>query len=394
MIGALLPRSGSLSYLGPVQEAAVAAAQASINAAGGVLGQPLAVVSADSGDVSTDVSGQSVPHLLSSQVTAVVGPSSSAVVNTVLAQLTGAGILVVTPAATGVGLGAGGAGGLFARTTPTDATVTRVLAAQLRAQGARRVGVVALGEAWSASVAPMLMADLRGSPTRVVAAATYPVGSTTVAPAVSTVLAAHPDAVVVVGAGQSAQVVAALRGVGLPSASPGEAASARPGPVAPDPRLFLMDTAVSTALYASLPTGTLAGAVGIAAGPGQSLALRTALAATSSGLTAEISAPETYDAVVLVALAAQQTASVGGVALAAGLRAVTTGQVRCGSYADCLAALKAGHTIRYLGASGPVAFTASGDRSVVSVGVYSFGPDNGFGNGPTAVLTGPAATLR
>ena len=50
MIGALLPESGSLSDLAPVQRAAVAAAPSRRERGRGVLGRPLRVVVADSGE--------------------------------------------------------------------------------------------------------------------------------------------------------------------------------------------------------------------------------------------------------------------------------------------------------------------------------------------------------
>ena len=53
-IGTLLPETGSLSFLGPPEFAAVDVAIKEINASGGVLGNPVANIRGDSGDDKTD----------------------------------------------------------------------------------------------------------------------------------------------------------------------------------------------------------------------------------------------------------------------------------------------------------------------------------------------------
>ena len=50
IVGTLLPQTGSLAQLGPPEIAGVDLAVQDINAAGGVLGQPVQLVEGDSGD--------------------------------------------------------------------------------------------------------------------------------------------------------------------------------------------------------------------------------------------------------------------------------------------------------------------------------------------------------
>ncbi len=63
-----------------------------------------------------------------------------------------------------------------------------------------------------------------------------------------------------------------------------------------------------------------------------------------------------YDAFILEALAIQIGGAATGEAINANMKKVTTGDTQCLSFADCMAALKEGKTIRYMGVSGPLQF--------------------------------------
>ena len=63
-----------------------------------------------------------------------------------------------------------------------------------------------------------------------------------------------------------------------------------------------------------------------------------------------------YDAFILEALAIEIGGAATGEAINANMKKVTTGEVQCVSFADCLKALKEGKTIRYMGVSGPLQF--------------------------------------
>ena len=63
---------------------------------------------------------------------------------------------------------------------------------------------------------------------------------------------------------------------------------------------------------------------------------------------------ESYDAVILIALAAQLAGDDGRTSIAAFLPAVTSGAVECSSYGACLAAIKSPGGIRYTGVTGQV----------------------------------------
>jgi branched-chain amino acid transport system substrate-binding protein len=63
-----------------------------------------------------------------------------------------------------------------------------------------------------------------------------------------------------------------------------------------------------------------------------------------------------YDAFILEALAIEIGGEATGEAINANMKKVTTGDVQCLSFAECLKALREGKTIQYMGVSGPLQF--------------------------------------
>jgi branched-chain amino acid transport system substrate-binding protein len=141
-IGTLFPASGSLAALSAGQVAGVNAAVREINAAGGVLGAPVEVVSRDAGADGSGDAGPAFDDLVSRGADVVIGPSSSAVAESVLPAAAAASVPVISPSATAAGLGDADAGGWFFRTVPTDADLGHALAGRLVAGGARTAVLV------------------------------------------------------------------------------------------------------------------------------------------------------------------------------------------------------------------------------------------------------------
>jgi hypothetical protein len=87
-------------------------------------------------------------------------------------------------------------------------------------------------------------------------------------------------------------------------------------------------------------------------------------------------AGESYDAVTLVALAAQSAGSNQATAFAPYINGLTTGGDKCTDFATCLEILNAGGDVDYDGVSGPLAFTDAGEPAYASFGLQQFGDDN------------------
>jgi hypothetical protein len=87
-------------------------------------------------------------------------------------------------------------------------------------------------------------------------------------------------------------------------------------------------------------------------------------------------AGETYDAFVLISLAAQAAGSSEATAFAPYINGLTSGGDKCTDFAACLEILNAGGNVDYDGASGPLDFTEAGEPAVASFGLLTFGEDN------------------
>ncbi|MDP9493922.1 MAG: ABC transporter substrate-binding protein, partial [Actinomycetota bacterium] len=140
-IGGLLPQTGSLAFLDPPEEAGVYLALSDINAAGGVLGQDVVFIPGDSGDTSTDIANATADSHLAAGVQALVGPASSGVAFTVIDKITGAGVIMFSPANTSALLTDYEDNGLYFRTAPSDFLQGQVLA-EVVAEDSLSAGVI------------------------------------------------------------------------------------------------------------------------------------------------------------------------------------------------------------------------------------------------------------
>jgi len=85
--------------------------------------------------------------------------------------------------------------------------------------------------------------------------------------------------------------------------------------------------------------------------------------------------PESYDAVILIALAAQ-VAGDDGAAHAGEIVNVTKDGEQCNTFADCLALIEAGTDIDYEGVSGGTDMSGNGEPIIGSYAVQVYGDDN------------------
>ncbi len=87
-------------------------------------------------------------------------------------------------------------------------------------------------------------------------------------------------------------------------------------------------------------------------------------------------AGETYDAVMLVALAAQAAGTNDANVFKDYVNGLTFGGDTCTDFASCLEILNDGGNVDYDGASGPLSFAEPGEPAVASFGLLQFGEDN------------------
>jgi hypothetical protein len=103
-------------------------------------------------------------------------------------------------------------------------------------------------------------------------------------------------------------------------------------------------------------------------------------------------AGETYDAIVVTALAAQMAGTTDANVFKAFVNGVTVGGDKCEDFTSCLEIVNGGGNPDYDGQSGPLSFTDAGEPAQASIGIQQFGDDNQIDDGQTRyVLPGDEA---
>jgi ABC-type branched-subunit amino acid transport system substrate-binding protein len=361
-IGTLLPQTGSLAFLGPPEFAGVDLAIKEINEAGGVLGKDVAKVDSDSGDTSTNIASQSVDRLLSQNVDAIVGAASSSVSLTVIDKITGAGVVQISPANTSLEFTDYPDKGLYFRTAPSDVLQGRILGNQIIEDGSAAVGILALQDSYGTGLAEAVEQTINGANGEVVEKVIYDPKAAEYTAEVSKVKGADPEAIVVIGFDESAKIIQELAKQGI-------------GPQ-DGKKLYLVDGNVGNALGEKLPAGLLEGAKGTLPGADSGEEFRARLKTVDPALKDFSYAGESFDAVNVVALAAQAAKSDAGADIAKQLVDVTSGGQKCTTFAECSKLAEAGTDFDYDGVSGPIEFDENGDPTEASVGVLEYDAAN------------------
>src|SRR4051794_14133497 len=211
-IGTLLPETGNLAFLGPPEVAGVQLAINDINAAGGVLGQQVALVTGDSGDASTDTATQTVDRLLQSGVNAIIGAASSGVSLTVIDTITQAGVMQISPANTSDQFTTYNDQNLYFRTAPPDLLQARALADLIEQDGNNTVGILATNDPYGTGLAENtknnLVAD--GLPEDSIKSVIYDPQAANYDAEVQQMTDFSPDAIVVIGFEESSRIIQGL----------------------------------------------------------------------------------------------------------------------------------------------------------------------------------------
>lgn len=364
VIGTLLPQTGSLAFLGPPEIAGVDLAVKEINEAGGVLGQPVVVHHADSSDAdNAQVSQQSVTQLKSKGVQAIVGAASSAVTRLVVDDITNSQIIQISPANTATDLS--GKHDFYFRTAPSDLLQGAALGNLILSDGHQNVGVLVFNEDYGTSLRDVLKRTIEEAGGTI----TYgnpgeefdPTLSSFADPATA-VLATNPDAIAIIAFDQTKTIVPELVSRGFDGS-----------------KLYFVDGSLADYSQDFEP-GTLAGAKGTLPGAFANDAFKERLFTVDDDLKEFAYAAESYDAVMLVALAAVKAKSVKAVDFQKEMAAVSgaNGGTKCTGFKECAELLAKGEEIDYEAISGAGPFNENNDPSSALIGIYQFGEDNTY----------------
>ncbi len=361
VIGTLLPETGSLAFLGPPEIAGARLAIEDINAAGGVLGKPVRLIEGDSGDTTTDIANQTVDRLLSEKADAIMGAASSAVSKTVIDKIVGANVIQFSPANTSPDFTTYNDNGLYFRTAPSDLLQGRVLAQLILDQGNATTAVLYRDESYGSGLANAFKENYEAAGGTIPEFVAYAENTTNFDAEVDKVVAADPDAILVVGFDESATILETMhqRGVG-PTAKNVWGVDGNIGGIG----ALVGDPSILVGLKGTEPSVDLSTI--------QSFLDRMDGAVEGGVGGVYAYGAETYDSIIIVALAAVAANSDDPVLIAAQINEVTKNGEKCTTFADCAAILAGGGDIDYDGLGGPYEFVDAGEPAAASYRIASY----------------------
>ena len=365
-LGTFLPLTGSLASLGPAAVAGAGLALSEINNEGGVNGKSACVISTDSSDTTNPTIGnQSIQKLLAAKVSAILGAESSSVTENVLSTVTASGTVMFSPANTDDALT--GISKWYFRDAPPNSVEGNALGKQIVANGAKNVGILVFNDSYGTNLRDSIQKSIESAGGKVVYGATgagqeFPATETTFTSEVAAVLATKPDAIVVDAFDQTNQILPALASAGWNMKN----------------TYFVDGNLNDYTTTAGIPD--LTGAQGSTQGVNPTPAFTKQLAAwyakneNGAKLTYFGYAAESFDAVTIMALAADQAKSSDSAAIQAQILPITgsAGGTVCTSYPACLALIKKGTKVHYEGPSGIGPLNAGHDPSSGYISIYQY----------------------
>jgi len=367
-IGTLLPQTGDLAFLGPPEFAGVDVAIEEINANGGVLGKPVKQAKQDSGDGTPDIAGAGVDALLNFKADAIVGAAASSVSLSVIDKITGAGVVHFSPANTSPELDTHPDNNLYFRTSPSDVLQGEVLGNLVIQDGYKNVAILARQDSYGEGLANRTEQVIKDKGGAVATKQLYAADATNYTAEVTKVAAARPDAVVLIAFDETKKIIPALiaKGVG-PQNVP----------------TYFVDG--NTADYSKdFKPGTLKGVKATFPTPPEldptfkQRLLDSWQKTAHKKLDDFTYAPQSYDAAIMIALAAEAAQSDNGKAIGSKLIEISEDGEKCTDYASCKALLDDGKDIDYEGQSGPCDLNDKGSVSKATIGIQLYGQDNKY----------------
>jgi ABC-type branched-subunit amino acid transport system substrate-binding protein len=361
VVGTLLPETGDLAFLGPPEVAGARLAVQDINDAGGVLGNDVVLVEGDSGDTKTDTANQTVDRLLAEGADVIVGAASSAVSKTVIDKIVAANVIQFSPANTSPDFTTYNDNGLYFRTAPSDLLQGRVLAQLIADEGNATTAVIYRQESYGEGLANAFQENYTGLGGTIPEFIAYAPDTTSFDAEVDALVAANPDAILVIGFEESATILETMvsKGIG-PDAKNVWGVDGNIGGIGGQ----VSDPALISGMKGTEPSVDLTTISDFTA------RLDGAYEGGVGGVFAY--GAETYDAIVITALAAVIAGTDDPLAIAAEINGVTKDGEKCTDFASCLAIIEAGGDPDYDGLGGPYEFVDAGEPAAASYRIATY----------------------
>ena len=349
-LGVMLPPAET-SLREPVENAVTEAVDR-INDAGGVLDRPVSVVFQDEGTTAATASA-AVDALLSSDVDAIIGPTSSSAALSTLAAITAADVLSCSPTASALALDDFPDEELFFRTIPSDSLQAEAIAEYAAESGFSTAAIVHVDDAYGRPFADAVQSALASRTITVTETISFDSDEEPQAAAqalarsdtrVAIVLANAADGVSFLAALDSLPIDASLNTIIANDALRDPGGAQRIAALAPELRESI---------------------VGIAP---EAMPENNAAPYDPSGPYAA----NAFDCVNLIALSAERVQSDNPREMAGQMAAVSSSGSDCRTFAECADELRAGLRIDYDGPSGVTELFGRGDPSRARFDVFAF----------------------
>jgi branched-chain amino acid transport system substrate-binding protein len=361
-IGAILPETGSLAFLGEPMFTGFQMAIDDINAAGGVWGNPVESLTRDEGDATeTEIAAAAADFMIEQGVHGVVGAAATGSSLAIIEALFNQKIIQISPSNTGPVFTTHEHGKYYFRTAPSDVMQGSVLAQEIIEDGHESTAILAMQNAYGEGLADQVDSVYSTAGGTVEEKIFFEPNTSEFAAEVSALVAAGADSLVIISYEEVKQIVPALVEGGL----------------GPDTLQWYFVDGNLADYSADFDAGLLQSVKGTAPGPeSPPQDFYDRMAEAAPGIDTFIYGPEAYDATIAIALAAVAANSDDGDAIQAQLPLVTAGGEKCTTFADCKELLEAGTDIDYDGITGPIDWTDAGDPGAAFIGIFEYGADN------------------
>lgn len=363
--GTLLPKSGPLRAQELQQREAVKLALKDVRSvqqsAPGIQIVPLSGTNeVDEGDPVLDTACDSTDTLLTNQVDVIIGPSSSVVTHKVIDRVISSGTILFSPSNTAPEFTEYEDNGLYFRTMAPDTLQGRVLGKVVAKGNNSNVLIISRDDSYGNGLSRTVERSLKLAQVDVLPREKYDPRTKKFDPLINRVVSRHPEAIVLIGYDESASILKGLRNVGI--------------------------TPQNTNIYGAEGNmkSTLPPIVG---GRGILNGMRGTTVPTDPKFTDRLNrfsgggieesryAAETYDAVIISALAVASAETDNPTEIAKKINELTKTGQKCTDYASCVEKIHQGVDIDYDGISGPLEFNEAGEPCMFSYLVAEYGSE-------------------
>ncbi len=337
VIGRVMPETGSAAFLNAPMIVSIDLAVEEIQAAGG----NVRLLTGDSA-TDPDVAPETVNRLLGEGAHVIVGAAASGVSQSFIQTLYDAQIPQCSPSNTSPSFSTQQNAGFYFRTVPPDQAAALILANLVATDGATNVAIPARADDWGNALAELLADNFDGLGVNY-EIFSYDEDAASYDPTVAAIEAMGADAVVLITFSEGAQIIRGLLEAGIP-----------PGAMYGSDGIY--DLHLPTTVDPANPN-SLNGFVAVAAGGSDEYSKE--LSTLTDGNV--IYGGQSYDCVIVLALAALAAGSTNGPAIMEQVLTLTSGGQKCSSYAQCAQLIADGVDIDYDGISGPLELDEVGD---------------------------------